>query len=165
MLVPAAAMIDEYKRVYFESTFDPKYKFIHIGGARLYQEPKASTDEESHFVSVFDGRIVGEVKYSFDFQTRRASLTRAARYGKSGSVTFMRDLAAAIDRIFRYHNLNKLEYHVVVGNPAEHIWDRLTEKHGGRIVGIWREAVMLEDGKLYDYKAYELMASEYLVKR
>jgi hypothetical protein len=52
-----------------------------------------------------------------------------------------------------------------MGNPAEVMWDKLMSKYGGRVVGYREQDVLLEDGKLYDVKEYELMAKNYYTEK
>lgn len=40
----------------------------------------------------------------------------------------------------------------------------MTEKYGGRVVGICRQEVRLMDGMLYDLKKYEIFRTDYLRK-
>ena len=39
--------------------------------------------------------------------------------------------------------------------------DKMINKYGGRIVGIYRQEAKLIDGEYYDLKMYEILASEY----
>jgi hypothetical protein len=61
--------------------------------------------------------------------------------------------------------MNKLSYCVVIGNPIEAKWDKLTKEFGGRVIGIKEQDVVLQDGKLYDIKEYEILARDYFNKR
>ena len=50
---------------------------------------------------------------------------------------------------------------MIIGNPIEKSYDKMINKYGGRIVGIYKEDVKLIDGEYYDKKLYEILASEY----
>lgn len=78
---------------------------------------------------------------------------------------FGRDLGKALTDIFEKFNFNKLKFSVVVGNPIEKSYDRMIQKYGGRVVGIFREDARLIDGNLYDVKQYEILRSDYMRAR
>jgi hypothetical protein len=50
---------------------------------------------------------------------------------------------------------------VVVGNPAERLYDRVINKYGGRIVGIKEKSTKLIDGLYYDVKLYEIFKEDF----
>jgi hypothetical protein len=73
----------------------------------------------------------------------------------------MKDLITCVKGIFEKYGLNKCSFSVVIGNPAERMWDKLALNFGGRIIGYRQEDVCMEDGKLHDVKEYEIMAKNY----
>lgn len=80
-------------------------------------------------------------------------------------MTFGRDLGQALTDIFEKFRFNKLKFSVVIGNPIEKSYDRMIQRYGGRIVGIFRQDTRLIDGNLYDVKDYEILRSEYLASK
>ena len=46
------------------------------------------------------------------------------------------------------YNFNYITWNVEVGNPAEALTDYIVDKYGGRIVGTFKQDVMLPNGKL-----------------
>lgn len=54
-----------------------------------------------------------------------------------------------------------LDFGVVIGNPAEKIWDKTIKKLNGKVVGYYKRDVKLIDNKLYDMKVYEVMKEDY----
>jgi RimJ/RimL family protein N-acetyltransferase len=77
-------------------------------------------------------------------------------------ITIGKDLRQAIKDIFEKFNFHKLSYCVVVGNPIEKAYDKLTPKYGGRIVGVERQHTKLFDNKYYDVKRYEILREDYI---
>ena len=77
------------------------------------------------------------------------------------SMTFAMDLGRALTDIFEKYNFRKLNFYVIVGNPAEKAYDKMIKKYGGRVVGYRRENTRLFDGKYYDEKLYEVMRDDY----
>jgi hypothetical protein len=67
-----------------------------------------------------------------------------------------------LDEIFTKFKFRKLKYSVFVGNPIENTYDRLTEKYGGRIIGISKQDDRLIDGDFYDLKSYEIFKDDYM---
>ncbi len=71
------------------------------------------------------------------------------------------DLVRFLRNLFEKYQFRKIEWFVVIGNPAEKMYDRIIDAWGGRVVGIFREHVRLIDNKLYDIKYYEIFKSAY----
>ena len=77
-------------------------------------------------------------------------------------LTFGKDLMQCLDEIFTKFNFRKLTYNVLVGNPIEKTYDKLTEKYGGEVVGVQKLHVKLIDGNYCDLKTYEIFKEAYL---
>lgn len=78
---------------------------------------------------------------------------------------FCADMYKFLENLFVKYSFRKIEWHVVVGNPSEKMYDRIVEKWDGRIVGTFRQKVMLTDGNLYDQKHYEIFRDRYMHKK
>jgi len=50
----------------------------------------------------------------------------------------------------------KIVFSVIIGNPAEIIYDNIVHRLGGDKIGIFKNDVKLIDGKYYDRKFYEI---------
>jgi hypothetical protein len=74
---------------------------------------------------------------------------------------FGKDVITAIKDIFEKYRFNKLNFAVALGNPVEKTYDKLVRRYNGRIVGIKEQETRLIDGRLYDLKEYEILASRY----
>lgn len=69
---------------------------------------------------------------------------------------FTRDILQFFEDLFKTYNHRKICFSVVVGNPAEKIYDKIVKRYKGRIVGTKKDHVRLFDNKFYDLKEYEV---------
>lgn len=74
--------------------------------------------------------------------------------GKSDYV-FSADCLDFIRYLFVDRGIERLEWDVVIGNPAEKMYDKLCKKLGGNIIGICHKAAMLTNRQVVDLKLYE----------
>lgn len=74
---------------------------------------------------------------------------------------FAADLKQSLTDIFDKYNFHKISFAVVIGNPVEKQYDAIIKQMGGRIVGIVKDEVKLNDNKYYDEKLYEILQNEY----
>lgn len=70
-----------------------------------------------------------------------------------------------IDDLFMTFKFRKLRFSVEVGNPIEPSYDRMVEKYGGRICGLFKAENKLFDGTITDRKWYEIMREDYISSR
>lgn len=75
---------------------------------------------------------------------------------KQNSKTFYKDSIQFVDELLV--RFNRVGWEVVVGNPAEKIYDKMIRRWGGRIVGTRCAWARLTDGRLYDSKVYEILS-------
>lgn len=153
---------DELQKLYINTWYQEKYKYYNYNAYCSVPEFKDSTWEAHDFVSINNkGEIVGYICYSIN---RQANIV----YGlgiinfTDDAITFGKDLRQAIKDIFEKFNFHKLSYSVVIGNPIEKQYDKLTLKYGGRIVGIEKQDTKLFDNKYYDVKRYEILREDYM---
>ena len=71
----------------------------------------------------------------------------------------------AIDDIFVKFNFNKINFDVIVGNPAEAMYDKFIKMCKGRIVGTLKKHIKLMDGWIYDTKIYEITRDNWIKNR
>ena len=163
MIKPAQLYTIELKIKLWETVYEERYMFVNDGWSDDYS-PSGSTWSEHEFVSLSkDNELLGYIRYQVNQRTQIASGFCAINF--STSIVFARDLFRVIDNIFVKFNMEKLKYGVIVGNPVEKTYDKLTKKYGGRIVGINYRDVKLMDGGYYDSKNYEIFKEEYLKNR
>lgn len=150
-------LIEKFRNTWFKE----KYKFWN--GSVCYEEwkPEENTWDSHQFVSIgSNGEVIGYIGY-------RINRSSDSVYGLNiinftdNKITFGVDVGRALLDIFERFHFRKLSFVVIIGNPIEHTYDRLIEKHGGRIVGYQRKHVRLIDGQFYDEKLYEILEEEY----
>jgi hypothetical protein len=162
LLKLAFAYKDKLQQKYNEVIFQDKYKFWNCSSYWEY-EFKLSSDSWSsiEMVSVDSSdNIIGYLKANIERAADKVSSLGVANFGDVNPV-FSNDLKQFIfDLLFKF-NFRKIEWAVVIGNPAEQIYDRFITKYGGRDTGIQRQTVKLQDGKYYDMKGYEIFREEF----
>lgn len=156
---------EKLKGLFTTTIFDEKYMFYN--GCSYYDEYKSAdtTWNKHEFVSIDSkGNVLGYIKYSIDRDSRNCNNLQIVNFSDN-RITFGIDTMTILDEIFTKFKFNKLSYCVVVGNPIEKTYDKLTSKYGGRIVGFKESDVMLMDGKYYDMKMYEILKDNYKKRR
>lgn len=121
------------------------------------------TWENMQYVSVINGEVTGYLGYSICREARYVSSLEIINF--TDNPLFGLDVMQMVKEIFEKYNYRKIEFSVIVGNPIESQYDRLISRYGGKIIGTYREHVMLPDGKLYDEKLYEIFREDYLKRR
>jgi hypothetical protein len=163
MLEFAKKYEDQLKQNFLENVFNDDTKWLWLGTGRTWVEPTFETNEYHSFVSTHNGKAIGEMGYHKTMSTGAADGFYCYHFAKDNGFIFMKDLLRCLKDIFEKFGMNKLSYCVIVGNPMEAKWDKLTEKFGGQVVGIRRQDVKLQDGKIYDVKEYEVLAKDYFL--
>lgn len=75
--------------------------------------------------------------------------------------TFSKDFHQFLTDLFVKFKFRKINFGVVVGNPAEKMYDKYIEKYNGRFAGYYKKDVRLYDGNYYDFKVYEVFKEEF----
>jgi len=164
MLKPAGLYENELKRLFAEISFDDEYIYFDSSSWRDdWNAPKDSWSKHE-FASVDDeGNVVGYLAYNIDRDALTTSSLRIVNFRKNGlGRTFGQDLRKLFEDIFLRFQFRKLNFGVVVGNPAEAFYDKYVEKMGGRIQGYREDDVKLMDGNYYDMKLYEVMRDKFV---
>lgn len=112
------------------------------------------------FVSVADGVVHGYFDCNINRLTNKVHNLSIIRFGDTD--IFRPDLFHLFYKLFMEYNFNYIAWNVVVGNPAEALYDYIVDKYGGRIVGTFEQDVMLPNGKLYDLKFYEFSRNSFV---
>ena len=149
------------KELYWDIAFDPFYQFIDYSAFREDIKLPEDTYRQNDFVSVWNGEIIGHITYSINRIANSVDSFGCVHFGKNYPYIFGKDLVTALKEIFEKFKFNKISFCVVIGNPIEKTYDKLVQKYGGRIVGIWKQDRRLLDGNLYDSKCYEILAEDY----
>lgn len=149
-------------------------KYMNIWGVKKYwyynccsyYEKKILVDNTwdwMQYVSVINGEVTGYLGYSICRESRYVNSLEIINF--TDNPLFGLDVMQMIKEIFEKYNYRKAEFSVIIGNPIESQYDRLISRYGGKIIGIYKEHVMLPDGKLYDEKLYEIFREDYLKRR
>jgi len=128
-------------------------------------EVKEDDYHELQMVSLKHGRILGYFSCSFDRTCRKAYEIIAVNFLGEKNLSFARDMFSFLDGIFVKYGMNKVEWSVTIGNPAEAQYDRIIKRYGGKVIGIRHETCSLVDGTRCDMKLYELMRRDYMPRR
>lgn len=160
MLEPAIKYKDQLEKLQYNTWFDDKYKYWNCAAYYESMQIDADTWSKHQFVSVLNGEVIGYIAYNILRSDNSASNLNIINFSDNKTV-FGIDLGSALKDIFERYKFRKLTFSVVVGNPIEKSYDKMIDKYGGRIVGVYKEDVKLIDGQYYDRKLYEILASEY----
>lgn len=146
-----------------KTAFDPKYTYYHFSTYRNY---KVDIAEDSwnmiQMVSVdSDENVLGYLSCGCNRSCNKVHSIGAINFG-TVNIGFSRDFYEFLTSLFTVHSFNKIEWEVVVGNPAEKIYDKIVDKYGGRIVGTRIDSTVLMDGSFHDVKEYEIFKKDFL---
>lgn len=162
-IIDVAIMYKEQLQRKFQGIwFIDKYKYWNFDN--YYQDfvPDTESWNRHQFVSVNkNGEILGYIGYSVDRQSHMAYGLNIINF-TDDKITFGIDLGQALIDIFDKFKFRKLRFSVIVGNPVEKSYDKMVQKYGGRIVGIYYKEQQLIDGEIYDQKLYEILRENYL---
>lgn len=158
---------DEVNAAMLATWYDERYQWYYCGQTHQTFNPPDSSDENGmSFASLdSDGNLIGLIWYQVERDIRSVGGFSIINFTDGHRVTFAKDLRRAIDDIFVRFGMHRLEFSVVIGNPAEAAYDRMIERIGGRVIGTYRDRVTDMAGKLHDFKVYEVLEDEYLEYR
>lgn len=153
---------ERLNKIWSEVCYDEKYMYYDINMERSPIVINESTWNGLSYVCVdSEDNIYGYIAYTTVRDIRMSVHSLRAVNFSGNKFAFARDLKTVIDEIFFKFNFRKISWSVIPGNPIERSYDNLCKRFGGRIVGTEKDAVALMDGKLYDYKMYELFKTDY----
>lgn len=165
MLKPAQLYADDLVWEFEKTWYKDEYKF-YIND-NFYQDIEISTDTSTmhQFVSIDSNQdIVGYIAYCIDRNTDNVNNLCAINFNHN-KVVFGADLIQAVDDIFIKFKFNKINFDVIIGNPAESMYDKFIKMCKGRIVGTLRKHIKLMDGQIYDTKIYEITKQNWMKNR
>lgn len=147
-----------------ETWGNKKYWYYHSSSYMAPIGVDENTWERVQFVSLNNsGEVIGYLGYAVDREGRYVSNLWIINFTDDKS--FGIDVMRMVKDIFEKYRYRKIVFFVIKGNPVEPKYDRLVEHYGGRVIGIYKEHVMLPDGRLYDEKVYEIFRTDYLEHR
>lgn len=162
MLLPAQLFAEELKLKNAATWYDTtRYMYWHGGCGASDIVLSDNTYENHQFVSVDkNDKVLGYISYCVDWNALSADRFGAVSFD-IGNAVVAKDLAQAIDDIFRKYHLNRVEWMCYTDNPAIRGYRTFIKKCGGKECAYYRQVTRLLDGKLHDAVSFEILASEY----
>lgn len=153
----------ELQAKYRATIFDERYKYYRRTPGGEYYIPIADNSHDAvQFVSLDETEVIGYFSVKVNRLTQTGYDLEAIHFSSKQSPIFTQDIYNFFSALYLTFGLNRLTWSVVVGNPAERFYDRLVDNFGMRIVGTFKDEVMLYDGQLYDLKYYEYFKDDFL---
>lgn len=164
MLKLAYKYKEQLHNIYTDLLFDDNERLNYFVTTNWFKYDLGIENEswnKLEFVSVDKNyNVIGFLRASIDRNIYSVSnLSIINFYDKN--LIFSRDLRKFLLDLFEKYKFNKINFTVVIGNPIEKMYDKYIKKYGGRIVGIYKNEVLLIDNKFYDLKVYEIMRKDY----
>lgn len=164
MLEVAQNHKEELERKMRETWGNEKYWYYNSNSYFFLSSIDDNTWDRMQFASVSSaGEVIGYLGYTIDRQCRYVSGLAIINF--TDNPVFGIDVMHMVKDIFEKYQFRKINFSVILGNPIEKKYDKIAKKYGGRIVGTYKDHVMLPDGKLYDEKIYEVLREDYLNKK
>lgn len=161
MLDIATKYEEKLQELFANISFEEKYKYSSGCTYRDKYEASKSTWQMHEFVSVYNDKILGYLRYSIDREAYKVDSLYIVNF-TNPNIIFANDLKQLLIDIFEKFKFRKLSFSCFIGNPIEKSYDKIIAKFGGRIVGIQIEDSKLIDGEYYDLKLYEILREDYL---
>lgn len=155
MLKYAYQYKEALEKLYVSTIDNPRLRWLNCDGYLGFNlDIKDTTWDRLQYVSVnSNGEILGYLCAFLDLKINSVSSLFVMNFYEP-SLCFSKDFYGFLDTLTQRYS--KVNWSVVVGNPAEAMYDRVAKRHGGRIVGTKEKHVII-DGALYDFKMYEVM--------
>ena len=143
---------------------DLHFKYVYGAYSDLNKKIETDTWNKLQYVSIDPktGEVIGYISASIDRICHYAHSLVAINYTKKPNIIFSKDFVTFIKQLFEVYKFNKVQWSVLINNPAEKMYDRFIEKHNGRIVGIYKEETYTFDHELCDKKLYEILRKDYI---
>lgn len=163
MLDLAVKHKNELEVLFSNIAFQDKFKYANYNNYYTYNVEFANDSWLNlEFVSVDkNNKVIGFLSGKLDRNNNAVSSLRVINFYDL-NYTFSKDFHQFLHDLFVKFDFNKINFTVIVGNPAEKMYDKYIKKYNGRIVGTYKDDVKLFDGKYYDLKAYEILKKDYL---
>ena len=164
MLKLAYAYKDKLNEVYQKIIFNKKYKYYNYG---VYWNYNITVEDNSwgkiQMVSMDSkDNILGYFIANIDRNSNKVDSLGVMNFEEKDNIVFSKDLYKFIIKVFVKFNIRKIEFCVVIGNPIQKMYDKYINKYGGRVIGIKKKAVKLDDGNYYDEKHYEIFREDFI---
>jgi len=166
MLKPAILYNDQLQKRFLECIFQDRFKFYFLGSTVDYFiNVSNNSGEMLQFVSLDgQGKVIGYFGARMNRETDTAYDLQMLNFNE-GSFVFAKDFREFFVTLFEKYGAKKIVWSVVVGNPAEALYDKGITNHGGRVIGTFTRDTKLFDGQLYDLKYYEVLPENFVLRR
>jgi hypothetical protein len=162
MLKPAILYKEQLTELFSSMALDSRYKYLYQTAYMDFSPTLENDTWKSIQLAICDSsKVIGYVSASLDRVSNVVTSIMFINFS-SNSVVFVKDCWFFFDYLLTTMNFDKIKWSVIVGNPAEELYDRLCERFKGRIVGTFEKDCRLSDNKIYDVKHYEILRSVYL---
>ncbi len=163
MLKLAYSYREKVNKQFEKIAFNERYKFFSLGWWNYEMEISNNSWNNIQMVSVdADNNIIGFFSADIIRHCNKACCIQVINFCEEVNIIFSKDLYQFLDELMTKHNLRKIEWTVVIGNPAEKIYDKIIKKYNGRVIGIRKESVTTPDGVFRDEKEYEIFKDDYI---
>lgn len=158
MIRPAFAMQDQLRAAHAPAMAEPRCRYFVGPYATWKLDIEESEWRSIQMVSTAGPHVLGYFGATVDRVAHTVDSMSAVAY-QPGHPVFGRDLAAFLLMLVE-RRFVRIGWLVILGNPAESMYDRAVARLGGRIVGTRRKIVRMSDGTLGDDKLYEILTEE-----
>lgn len=153
---------EELKSKFIDIAFNEKYKYWDSSTYIDYEpEVAKSSYEKIQYVSKQNGKIIGYLSASVNVVCGYISnLSVVNFYDKN--IEFSKDFYKFLTDLFIKFKFYKVGFLVVIGNPAERMYDRFIKKYDGRVIGTFVKDTKLWTGEYCDTKCYEIFRENFM---
>ncbi len=159
MLEPAKAWESELNGLIAKHGMDPKLKWMQLGYNDVWYTIDNNDYSQIQMVSVYNNEVIGYFKAALERQAYFVTDLMCVNFTEH-KMPFAVDVRRFLKMLAYEKRFKKISWSVVVGNPVEKQYDRITKMVGGRIVGIEKRDTFI-GGKYYDMKLYEWINDYY----
>lgn len=143
----------ELKEAYMKVIGTDRLKYAQSNFIEFSLDIRQDTWEKIQMVSMYDGKLNGYLSATIDRPTNSVSSIVIISF-ENNSFIFGKDIHSFFRNLLK--NFYKINFSVYIGNKVESAYDRLVERAGGRVVGIYKKDVRLVTGEIVDRKVYEI---------
>jgi hypothetical protein len=139
---------------------DECLKYYQYGSMKsLIVKTEDDTWSKLQYVSVKNEKVIGYYEANFDRNNQSIASIQIVNFDAKNKYFFGKDLITFFERL-KGTGLRKVNWSVIIGNPAEKLYDKIIDRYGGRIVGVYLADVQLQDSIFYDRKIYEIFLNK-----
>lgn len=162
MLKKAILYEDQLKKKYMEAACDDYFKFYFSTSYRNFKLNICDDDWWTIQAVSIDknNNVIGFMTADASQDSRVVKCLGIMNFTKSPNLVFAKDLLMFLRDLRDRYGAIKFEFSAFVGSDAEKMYQKFIEKHGGRVVGTFKNSSRLADGEYYDSRVFEIMRDE-----